>query len=169
METATATHTYYIGDLCYVMHDVWDEVCELTFPEGTITSFEGQFQLADGRKFLMFDTLYGDGEYFDNLGNTYPVDSGTIGAILLDDIRDDRAHPESGAIHVMDRPLTASNCREAKGELWFGNIVIMTYLELDEEEEEEEEDIGAALNERLNLLGDAFGSLKFPEEVTPSV
>ena len=117
----------------------------------------------------MFDTLYGDGEYFDNLGNTYPVDSGTIGAILLDDIRDDRAHPESGAIHVMDRPLTASNCREAKGELWFGNIVIMTYLELDEEEEEEEEDIGAALNERLNLLGDAFGSLKFPEEVTPSV
>lgn len=138
MTTATATHTYYIGDLCYVMHDVWDEVCSLTCPQDGPTQ-QGQFQLADGRKFLLFDSLYGDGEYFDNLGNSYPVDSGTLGAILLDDIRDETAHPESGAIHVMARPLTASNCREAKGEIWFNNIVIMTDLELDEEEEEEDQ------------------------------
>lgn len=23
---------YYVGDLCYVMDDVWDEVCDLMFP-----------------------------------------------------------------------------------------------------------------------------------------
>ena len=140
METATTTHTYYIGDLCYVMQDVWDEVCELTFPQdgnGNRNSKQGQFQLADGRQFFLFDSLYGDGEYYDNRGNSYLVDSGTIGAILLADIRADRFHLESGEIHVMDRPLTASNCREAKGEIYFGNVVIMTELELYEDDEEE--------------------------------
>jgi hypothetical protein len=24
---------YYIGDLCYVMHDEWDEACALFFPD----------------------------------------------------------------------------------------------------------------------------------------
>lgn len=35
---------YYIGDLCYVMHDEWDEFCDhLDYP--------GERKLKDGRKY----------------------------------------------------------------------------------------------------------------------
>lgn len=78
------TATYYIGDLCYVLHDAWDEVCSLfTFDNET-----WEYQLQDGRKFFLFNTAHGEGVYQDQHGGRYPVDSGTIGAILVDDIRD---------------------------------------------------------------------------------
>ena len=79
---------YYIGDLCYVMHDAWKEVCDLIFAEdhGCI---EGEFTLKDGRRFAMYNTAYGDGVYTDQYGREYSVDSGSIGCILLDDIRDE--------------------------------------------------------------------------------
>lgn len=77
---------YYVGDLCYVMHDVWSEVCELMFPVGSIRAKEGIFTLKDGRQFAIFGTAYGDGTYFDEDGDSYPVDSGTIGCIKKDDI-----------------------------------------------------------------------------------
>ena len=43
---------YYIGDLCYVMHDAWDEVCGLT----PFDNSEHEFELEDGRKFILFNT-----------------------------------------------------------------------------------------------------------------
>ena len=77
---------YYIGDLCYVMHDVWDEVCDLLFPDD-VNSQQGEFTLKDGRRFAIYNTQYGDGEYdTTDYGNTICVDSGTIGCILLSDI-----------------------------------------------------------------------------------
>ncbi len=39
---------YYVGDLCYVMHDVWDEVCDLMFPHDN-SGVYGKFKLKDGR------------------------------------------------------------------------------------------------------------------------
>lgn len=79
---------YYIGDLAYAMHDAWDEICGLVFAEdhGCI---EGEFTLKDGRRFAMYNTAYGDGVYTDQYGREYSVDSGSIGCILLDDIRDE--------------------------------------------------------------------------------
>ena len=79
---------YYVGDLCYVMHDVWQEVCDLTFPPDRKTGrgLEGIFTLKDGRKFAIFGTAYGDGVYLDEDGEEYGVDSGTLGCILKDDI-----------------------------------------------------------------------------------
>mgnify|MGYP003344131698 FL=1 len=79
---------YYIGDLCYVMHDVWDEVCDLLFPDD-FNSQQGEFTLKDGRRFAIYNTNYGDGEYdTSEWGHTICVDSGTIGCILTSDIRD---------------------------------------------------------------------------------
>jgi len=80
--------TYWIGDLCYVMHDVWKEVCELVMSENYQGEFwpEGPFRLADGRRFAEFHTAYGDGGYLDQNRCSYSVDSGTIGAILEKDI-----------------------------------------------------------------------------------
>jgi len=79
---------YYVGDLCYVMHDEWEEVCDLLFSHDSVGGAEGEFQLADGRKFFSLSTLYGDGTYRDNFGRSYSVDAGLIGAIKVDDIRD---------------------------------------------------------------------------------
>jgi hypothetical protein len=76
--------TFWIGDLCYVMSDEWDEVCDLTIQNNKCVG--GVYQLANGRKFGMWYTAYGDGVYFDNNGNEYPVDSGSIGIILVEDI-----------------------------------------------------------------------------------
>jgi hypothetical protein len=79
---------YYIGDLCYVMHDEWDEVCSLLFAgrdDGGCN--EGEFVLADGRRFAIYNTAYGDGSYLDTDGNSYGVDSGSIGCIRIEDIR----------------------------------------------------------------------------------
>ena len=76
--------TYYIGDLCYVMHDRWDEFCALTCSGHCV--LDGEFNLKDGTRFATFTTRWGDGTYRDELGNEYPVDAGLIGCIRVDDI-----------------------------------------------------------------------------------
>lgn len=75
---------YYIGDLCYVLHDEWDEVCELMFENEH--KCDGEFTLKDGRRFATYSTKYGDGGYYDNYGRVYSVDAGLIGCVLVDDI-----------------------------------------------------------------------------------
>lgn len=75
---------YWIGDLCYILDDVWDEVCNLYFARETETdTIGGEFTLSDGRKFAMYSTLFGDGTYNDQSGHAYSVDSGTLGCIAI--------------------------------------------------------------------------------------
>jgi len=77
---------YYVGDLCYVMtNDEWDEVCSLTIKD--LTCIDGEFNLKDGRRFAMYGTKWGDGEYKSNIGTSHCVDSGSIGCIRVEDIR----------------------------------------------------------------------------------
>jgi hypothetical protein len=86
---------YYVGDLCYVMHDEWKEVCELLFEGRTDHGCnEGIFNLKDGRTFALFNTAWGDGVYEDNFGAAYMVDAGCIGCIKLSDI--DLDNPDNG-------------------------------------------------------------------------
>lgn len=75
---------YYVGDLCYVLHDEWDEVCALTIKGHQLLN--GEFTLKDGRKFALYSTKFGDGLYYDQSGNEYGVDAGSIGCILAQDI-----------------------------------------------------------------------------------
>lgn len=82
--------TYYVGDLCYVMHESWDEVCSLLFAGRDDNGCnQGEFELKDGTRFAIYNTMYGDGAYYDQDGKYYPVDSGSIGCIMLDDIDED--------------------------------------------------------------------------------
>lgn len=141
-ETAMTPVRYYIGDLCYVMHDEWSEVCDLTLAEGVD---EGQFELADGRQFILFSTAYGDGCYPDQMGRSYAVDSGTIGAIRVDDIRDPgfARIVEDGLGHVHEFPaeIDGSDCFNEDGVLTFYNVVIDTAgSDYDDEGEEYDED-----------------------------
>jgi|GEM_PF-1162150 len=113
---------YWIGDLCYVMHTEWDEVCELLF-EGRDDHGcnQGVFTLKDGRTFAMYNTQYGDGSYYDALGNLYGVDSGSIGCILVDNILPDPDNSvQSGYKHVFTEPFDTG--RSASGDIWFGII-----------------------------------------------
>ena len=79
---------YYIGDLCYVLHNEWQDVCDLLF-EGRDDHGvnEGVFNLPDGRAFALFSTAYGDGIYNDQFYDVdYMVDAGSIGCIKVSDI-----------------------------------------------------------------------------------
>ena len=122
---------YYIGDLCYVMHDEWDEFCALTISDNQCLT--GEFNLADGRRFATFTTRWGDGTYSDQNGKSYDVDAGLIGCIAVEDI--DLTHPSNfisgGNIVEFVKDFTTFS---AGGVITIGTVVIDT----DPVEEEEE-------------------------------
>ena len=131
---------YYIGDLCYVMHPEWDEVCDLFFPANhPPRGVEGEFTLKDGRRFASFSTAYGDGSYRSSIGTSHSVDSGSIGCIRVEDIRDNAYDniEELGAIVEFDRPFEV---RADQGLLIFGHVQIETAGGYDWDEEEEEQE-----------------------------
>ena len=116
---------YYVGDLCYVMHPEWDEFCDLTIKGNAC--LDGEFNLADGRRFASFGTLYGDGLYASNIGTKHSVDAGLIGCILVSDIRDpegtEAAMKSLGAVVEFTEPFTTS---ESGGVIRFGHVEINT-------------------------------------------
>ena len=123
---------YYVGDLCYVMHDCWEEVCGLTFPEDAPPSgFQGEFALADGRTFFIYSTAFGDGEYSDDEGRRYLVDSGSLGAIKVSDIKDSAGFEEAirggwGHVHTFDYELIPEECFSISGVITLGEVEIDT-------------------------------------------
>lgn len=128
---------YYIGDLCYVMHDVWDECCDLMFvsdEQGFPQEVKGEMALKDGRRFASFGTTWGDGEYTSNIGTSHSVDSGSIGCIRVEDIRDNTYEDiESlGAIVEFDQPFEVS---EDRGLLVFGHVKIETNADYNDDED----------------------------------
>jgi hypothetical protein len=133
---------YYVGDLCYVMNDEeWREVCNLTIVNHTMVN--GEFNLPDGRRFAMYSTAYGDGEYLDQDGRSYCVDSGSIGCILLSDIKTQNyKHIEELGNHIEFKNDFVTD--GDNGIMRFGHITIDTasmndWDEYDEEEYDEEE------------------------------
>jgi hypothetical protein len=128
---ALETVDYYVGDLCYVLHDEWDEVCQLTINHDR--AIGGEFNLKDGRRFAMYNTMYGDGTYHDQQGNEYGVDSGSIGCILMEDI--DLEHQDNfvncGAVHDFVQTFYTG---EQDGKIMFHKVSIDTDDVVEEEE-----------------------------------
>ena len=143
-ETAMATPStvrYYCGDLCYVMHDAWNEVCNLTVFDNS----QFEYELSDGRKFVLFSTAYGDGTYNDRDGNPYSVDSGTIGAIKVDDIVDTEGLERTiqnglGHIHEFPAGFDGMDCYYQDGVIGIYNVEIDTANDYDLDDEEDDED-----------------------------
>jgi len=136
------TTSYFIGDLCYVFEDAdWEEICNLLFPKYEYTRRTGQFLLKDGREFFMFGTAHGDGEYRDQFGNSYGVDSGSIGAIRVEDIRGSAYSEEymkqMGCIHTFESPLTSDDCSYQDGLIRFSHVEIDTDPSCEEEMEQQ--------------------------------
>jgi len=117
---------YWVGDLCYVMHEEWDEVCGLFFKgRDDHGANEGLFELKDGRKFVSFNTKYGDGGYYDEAENEYGVDAGLIGCILVSDIKSsDQNTLVGGHVHEFESPFVCSGGRSEQGHDWDGIIQI---------------------------------------------
>lgn len=126
---------YYIGDLCYVMHNEWDEVCNLFFPpnEPAGRGHEGEFTLKDGRRFASFGTRWGDGTYISNIRTRHLVDSGSIGCIRVDDIQDNTYDniETLGAVVEFAQPFEVS---EDSGLICFGAVEIETNPEYEFDE-----------------------------------
>lgn len=126
---------YYIGDLCYVMSAQWEEVCNITIFGSSVE--DGEFQLENGVRFASLCTMYGDGHYYDQIGNRYPVDAGLIGCVRVEDIHDTEARLELGAVIEFqhDFEVTSEN-----GLLTFGHIEINTGDEEDDDQEDDHDD-----------------------------
>lgn len=75
---------YYVGDLCYMLRNEWDDVCNTMFAaEDAGGSSDGVFKLNNGIEFASYSTAYGDGVYTDQRGRKYPVDAGLIGCVNI--------------------------------------------------------------------------------------
>jgi hypothetical protein len=127
---------YYIGDLCYVLHERWDEFCNLTINGQNV--LDGEFNLKDGTRFATFTTRWGDGTYEDQHGNEYGVDAGLIGCVRIEDI--DLTNPENflhggNLVEFVNDFSTFS----AGGVITIGNIVIDTDVAENYDQEEEDE------------------------------
>jgi hypothetical protein len=137
MKTQFPAGKYYIGDLLYVMHDAWHEIC-LDHDEHNGTLRE----LKDGRQFWFDNVSYADGASFCDLeGNEYCVSSGSIGIIASDDIL---YHPENHTdlgndLVEFDESFEVF-CDD--GVFHFGDIVINTDDEDCYDEEYDQDDDG---------------------------
>ena len=98
--------TYLVGDLCYVMHPQWKQVCDLMFATDGNGVLDGEFNLANGVRFAVQSTAYGDGTYYDEEGRKYPVDAGLIGCIRREDIQDPEAWLEGMNVVEFEYPFT---------------------------------------------------------------
>ena len=127
---------YYIGDLCYVMSDVWEEFCNITIKGNSV--IDGEFTLPDGRRFATYSTMYGDGVYPANIGANLSVDAGLIGCILVSDITDPEATEARmkalGAIVEFGTDFVTESDTYNTGIIQFGRVVIETG-DLEEDDE----------------------------------
>jgi hypothetical protein len=120
---------YYVGDLCYVLGDRWTEVCDLIIVDHQC--LDGEFELKDGTKFAIYSTAWGDGCYLDREGRDYPVDSGSIGCVLVSSITPGELDKIGGnLIEFNDDFETYSE----------DGLIIIGDVEIDTKGEEEEDD-----------------------------
>lgn len=144
-QTKLPAGRYYVGDLCYVMKPKWDEALQVS------DCGDGVFALSDGRRFAMFGTAYGDGQYPCSNGAFFAVDSGTVGCILVADIRDPGVQDEAELCRlgtIVDF-ADAFGCGSDKGVIFFGDVTVDTegedesdddYCEKEEDQDENEDE-----------------------------
>lgn len=116
--------TYYVGDLCYILNEVWDEVLGHTFHSDE----DVPGRLKDGRKFIMYGTRHGDGAYYDEEKREYAVDSGCIGCVQ---VKARQKPVDGGHIIKFDQPFSTSKD---------GAVIKIGNLSIDTDPEDEEEE-----------------------------
>jgi hypothetical protein len=119
--------TYYVGDLCYVVpNENWGAYCDQSFP--TDGSYHiGFFENYEGVGYATFGTMYGDGEYLDQFGRRYGVDSGSIGCIPTGALVEFNEEEARRLGNIIDFP-TSFDCGydDKTGTIRIGHIEIIT-------------------------------------------
>lgn len=116
---------YYLCDPCYVISnaDDWVGFLESCSPEDS-AGLSGHYEaLLDGTKVLAFATAHGDGNYYDQHGNSFSVDSGLLGLIPCN------YSPGYGDIERVGTQIEFTEdtlCFTRDGILTFGNHIIDT-------------------------------------------
>lgn len=112
---------YYVGDPCYsVPGHRWMEWLEAAkYDEPGIRYLVADL---DGRPVLGIGTMFGDGEYPGDDGNSYPVDAGLIGVVPVElaDVT------FSGGVQEVDFPGDFQCCWDDSGIITLGHIEIDT-------------------------------------------
>ena len=91
--------TYYIGDLCYALHeDIYDNVFGGR-------AYESGFYSKGPSFFMVDNTAYGDGSYEGSDGYPYAVDAGIIGICSADLIDPNNRSVSGGKIHSFKEPV----------------------------------------------------------------
>lgn len=103
--TIKSSKGFYVGDPCYVLsdeiyHNFWGDVCHWKDGIHNVPTTEEQFAING--------TAYGDGEYFDEYGRVYGVDSGTISVIPLELVEDIDSAKDYG--YVTEKPGSVDFC-----------------------------------------------------------
>ena len=125
---------FWMGDLCYVIDDRWDEICSCLFSKKNSSRAGGEFELEDGIKFALYSTAWGDGCYSDNKGNNYGVDAGVIGCIKVTDLHKMGEGVSSlGTVHIFTEDFETGY---DNGTIFFGDVRIETDPECNEEDDE---------------------------------
>lgn len=132
--------TYYVGDLCYVVPgDEWMDFVARSFPD-SYSEVVGVFENREGINYANFGTKYGDGEYFDNRGARYGVDSGSIGCIPVCAVPEvQEAVRGFSSVVSFDEPFEVGYDDET-GTIRFGHIEIVTGDYGEDEYEGDDED-----------------------------
>ena len=126
---------YYIGDPGYAFQkrEVWLDILYRS------DFFSNPSVEIDGKVLCAFSTAWGDGEYLDQNGNSYPVDAGLIGAVPEEIALKYCGSKEPFGMHLFE--FTESfKCYSLDGVIVLGQIVIDTDPQVDEEEYYEDED-----------------------------
>ena len=114
--------TYYVGDLCYVLHPEWTDFCGITIQGNEV--LDGEFNLPDGRRFATYSTAYGDGVYPASNGASLGVDAGLIGCIRVEDISEQELpNLVQGTVVEFDEPFSTHS---QEGVIHFGDLIVDT-------------------------------------------
>ena len=117
---------YFLGDPCYFFSDKsHDEWLHFLAVNDYYDSEGAGFLAGTNLKTCVFPTRYGDGEYTDDYGRQYGVDSGLIGLIPYLDGSDIPSY-----VHVVEFEKDFE-CFNDNGYLNFGDIAIDTVQDVD--------------------------------------
>lgn len=121
--------TYYVGDPYYALSHRWEEVCNQTIEGREVKG--GVFVLAGSGSFSLFPTLHGDGTYLGSDCHYYPVDSGSLGCVRVED-----AIPSAGSYGSALNKVEFSEDFTVSSS---GGVITIGYISIDTNEWEEED------------------------------
>ena len=111
---------FYIGDCCYALDDeTYEKWGDTRYKSGIIKV--GDYENAE---FIVAGTAYGDGEYYDNYNNRYPVDAGVISAIPYEILEKQETWKKAAEKVASKKSIVSNNdiAKELGGTFFSGNI-----------------------------------------------